>query len=46
MIGLFNDSFPPIMDGVAMVTYNYAYYLQRKGAEVCVVIPNTPGEKK
>lgn len=46
MIGLFNDSFPPIMDGVAMVTYNYAYYLQRKGAEVCVVVPNTPGEKK
>ncbi len=26
-IGLFNDSFPPIYDGVATVVYNYADYL-------------------
>ena len=45
MIGLFNDSFPPIMDGVALVTYNYAQCLNSKGVEVCVVTPDAPGEK-
>ena len=39
MIGLFNDCFPPIMDGVAVATQNYAYWLHRKGEEVCVVTP-------
>jgi len=29
-IGLFNDSFPPIMDGVSLTTYNHAYWLQKK----------------
>lgn len=39
MIGLFNDCFPPIMDGVSVATQNYAYWLHRKGEEVCVVTP-------
>lgn len=40
MIGLFNDCFPPIMDGVSVTTQNYAYWLHRKGEEVCVVTPS------
>lgn len=40
-IGLFNDSFPPIMDGVALTVYNYAYWLNKKTDRVMVVTPNT-----
>ena len=29
-IGIFNDSFPPIMDGVSLATQNYAYWLNQK----------------
>jgi glycosyltransferase involved in cell wall biosynthesis len=42
MIGLFNDSYPPIMDGVALTVQNYAYWLHRKNHPVCVVTPKTP----
>jgi glycosyltransferase involved in cell wall biosynthesis len=42
MIGLFNDSYPPIMDGVALTVQNYAYWLHRKNQPVCVVTPKTP----
>lgn len=41
-IGLFNDSFPPIMDGVSLTTQNYAYWLQKKHQPVCVVTTKTP----
>ena len=41
-IGLFNDSFPPIMDGVSLTTQNYAYWLQKKNQPVCVVTTKTP----
>jgi len=41
-IGLFNDSFPPIMDGVSLTTYNYAYWLQKKNQPVCVIAPRSP----
>lgn len=41
-IGLFNDSFPPIMDGVSLTTQNYAYWLQKKNQSVCVVTTKTP----
>ncbi|MDR2087132.1 MAG: glycosyltransferase family 4 protein, partial [Dysgonamonadaceae bacterium] len=37
MIGIFNDSYPPIMDGVALAVQNYAYWLHRKEQDVCVV---------
>lgn len=42
MIGLFNDCFPPIMDGVSLTTQNYAYWLHRKAGNVCVVTPKSP----
>lgn len=45
MIGLFNDCFPPIMDGVSLTTQNYAYWLNKKAGNVCVVTPNAPGIK-
>lgn len=41
-IGIFNDSFPPIMDGVSLATKNYAYWLQQKNQPVCVVTPKSP----
>ena len=41
-IGLFNDSFPPIMDGVSLTTHNYAYWLQKKNQKVCVITPRSP----
>lgn len=42
MIGLFNDCFPPIMDGVSVTTSNYAYWLNKKKQDVCVVTPSVP----
>ncbi len=41
-IGLFNDSYPPVMDGVAMAVHNYAYWLDKKGEHVKVITPKTP----
>ncbi len=41
-IGIFNDSFPPIMDGVSLATKNYAYWLHQKNLPVCVVTPKAP----
>lgn len=42
MIGIFNDNFPPILDGVALTTKSYADWLSRKGKDVCVVTPYAP----
>ena len=42
MIGIFNDNFPPVYDGVALTAKNYADWIDRKGREVCVVTPYTP----
>lgn len=42
MIGLFNDCFPPIMDGVSLTTRNYAYWLDKKTHDICVVTPKSP----
>jgi len=39
IIGLFNDSYPPIMDGVALAVQNYAHSLYKKNQQVCVVTP-------
>lgn len=41
MIGLFNESFPPIIDGVCMCVYNYAKYLTKSGEKVLVVTPES-----
>lgn len=43
-IGLFNDCFPPVMDGVSVCVQNYAYWLQKKVGGVQVITPNVPGE--
>lgn len=45
MIGLFNDCFPPIMDGVSLTTQNYAHWLHKKTENVCVVTPKSPNVK-
>lgn len=42
MIGIFNDSYPPIIDGVAMTAQNYAEGLYRRQIPVCVVTPKAP----
>ncbi|MDD3716885.1 MAG: glycosyltransferase [Candidatus Marinimicrobia bacterium] len=39
----FNESFPPIMDGVANVTRNYAYWIKKKYGKAYVVTPEYPG---
>lgn len=41
--GQFNDSFAPVMDGVANVTHNYALWLNRKYGQAYVVTPGFPG---
>ena len=42
MYGIFNDNFPPILDGVALTAHNYAYWLHRKGQDVRVITPYAP----
>lgn len=45
-IGLFNDSFPPILDGVTLAVQNYAHWLARKGLHPVVVTPWNPVREK
>lgn len=40
--GLFNDSFPPILDGVTLTVQNYVKWLKTKGKTPCVVTPWNP----
>lgn len=42
-VGLFNDCFPPVMDGVSVCVSNYARWMQKKVGGVAVVTPNVPG---
>lgn len=42
MIGIFNDNFPPIMDGVGITAKNYADYIAASGNPVCVVTAAAP----
>ncbi|MBR1538296.1 MAG: glycosyltransferase, partial [Bacteroidales bacterium] len=42
-IGLFNESFPPVMDGVAVCVENYARWMQEKVGGVSVITPHNPG---
>jgi glycosyltransferase involved in cell wall biosynthesis len=46
MIGIFNDNFPPILDGVAVAAQNYAYWLHQKGHGSCVITPYAPGAEE
>jgi len=43
IIGQFNDSFTPVMDGVTNVVKNYAYWLDKKYGECYVATPAYPG---
>lgn len=40
--GLFNDSFPPVIDGVTLTMQNYVRWLVDSGRKVCVVTPWNP----
>lgn len=40
--GIFNDSFPPILDGVTLTVENYVYWLSKYGLNPCVVTPWNP----
>jgi len=42
-IALLNDSFPPLIDGVANTVVNYAAVLENSGDEPVVVTPEYPG---
>ncbi|MDE6670300.1 MAG: glycosyltransferase [Muribaculaceae bacterium] len=42
LYGIFNDSFPPILDGVTLTVQNYVYWLSRMGRQPCVVTPWNP----
>lgn len=42
LYGIFNDSFPPILDGVTLTVQNYVYWLSQKGMTPCVVTPWNP----
>ncbi len=42
-IGLFNESFPPVMDGVAVCVENYAHWIQEKVGGVSVITPRNSG---
>jgi len=46
MIGIFNDNFPPILDGVALTAQNYAYWLHEKGHDVRVITDYAPKMKQ
>jgi len=45
-IVFFNDSFPPVIDGVANVVLNYARALSEMGWECTVVAPDAPGSPR
>jgi glycosyltransferase involved in cell wall biosynthesis len=42
-IGLFNECFPPVMDGVSMTVRNYAYWLNRTAGNTYMITPSYPG---
>lgn len=44
LYGLFNDSFPPIIDGVTLTVENYAHWIDVSGRTPCIVTPWNPLE--
>lgn len=40
--GIFNDSFPPILDGVTLTVQNYVSRFVARGLDTCVVTPWNP----
>lgn len=43
MIGLFNECFPLVMDGVSLTVSNLARCLYQQGKDVTVITPEMPG---
>jgi glycosyltransferase involved in cell wall biosynthesis len=43
---LLNDSFPPVIDGVANAVLNYAKLIHERYGEAIVAVPRYPGEKE
>lgn len=43
MIGLFNECFPPVMDGVSLTVSNLARHFHQQGEGVSVITPEMPG---
>jgi len=41
-IGIFNETFPPIMDGVSLTAKNYADWMHKMNQPVCVITPKAP----
>ena len=44
-VALLNDSFPPVIDGVANVVVNYAANLHKSGDQPLVAVPDYPGAR-
>lgn len=42
LYGIFNDSFPPILDGVTLTVENYVHWLRESDRTPCVVTPWNP----
>lgn len=42
LYGLFNDSFPPIIDGVTLTVENYAHWISKAGKTPVIVTPWNP----
>ncbi|MCM1020795.1 MAG: glycosyltransferase [Muribaculum sp.] len=42
VFGLFNDSYPPVFDGVTLTVQNYLKYLTAAGRKTCMVTPWNP----
>ncbi|MDR1864806.1 MAG: glycosyltransferase [Bacteroidales bacterium] len=42
-IGLFNECFPPVMDGVSLTVRNYACHLNRTIGDAYMITPSCPG---
>ena len=42
-ICLLNDSFPPLIDGVANAVFNYARFIEQDHAHSLVMTPQVPG---
>lgn len=43
MIGLFNECFPPVMDGVSLTVSNLVRCLYQQGKDVTVITLEMPG---
>lgn len=42
LYGIFNDSYPPIIDGVTLTVENYARWIAESGRTPCIVTPWNP----